>query len=46
MTYHEAALLLERIAEETHDLTSDALEALFMGSDVLEEKERNQDDGR
>lgn len=46
MTYHEAALILERIAEEDHDLTRRACEALMMGMEALEEKEKNNDDGK
>lgn len=46
MTYHEAALILEAIVDETHALTTQACEALMMGMDALEEKARTADDGK
>ena len=44
MTYHEAAMMLERIIDDDWDLTPRACEALMMGIDALEEKERMEDD--
>ena len=42
MTKHEAALMLERLANDDRGLTPEAVEALMMGIDALEEADKSQ----